>query len=290
MRANRTGLAEPSGPGSCFAAYVQRHKLSQVTKIFHLSTTDGRDNTTTSTTFNFFTFNFKLKTPQLIQQSLGIVVHHGRYFSLLDMMLCRIVLSLVLFSWSAQGFFVPGGQHHTPTVLKAAKGFGAKETPTTPKKKKQETSPVPAEPASSSNDSLISNPLTDSFTSQEQTQDLSQGNKLLEEMRRGRAEQRNAELRKVKEVQEVDAMLRESPEAAVIPEKVAQRMGKRLLPFVGIPLIGGMGAFVGFWYMATYRDLEFEPSLVAGTTIGLLVVGLVVSFVSNTYIASKKRI
>lgn len=93
-------------------------------------------------------------------------------------------------------------------------------------------------------------------------------------MRRERAEQRNAELRKVKEVQEVDALLRETPEAAVIPEKVAQRMGKRMLPFVGIPIFGTMGSFVGFWYMATYRDMEYQPALVAATSIALLVVGL----------------
>jgi len=73
-------------------------------------------------------------------------------------------------------------------------------------------------------------------------------------------------------------MLRESPEAAVIPEKVAQRMGKRMLPFVGIPLFGAMGSFVGFWYFATYRDQEFQPALVAAVSIGLLAMGLVVRF------------
>jgi len=82
--------------------------------------------------------------------------------------------------------------------------------------------------------------------------------------------------KKMKNIQDVDQMMLETGgEAAVIPEKVAQRMGKRMLPFVGIPLLGGMGTFVGFWYMATYRDLEFEPVLVAGTTIALLAVGLV---------------
>jgi hypothetical protein len=52
-------------------------------------------------------------------------------------------------------------------------------------------------------------------------------------------------------------------------------MGKRMLPFVGIPLLGGMGAFVAFWYLATYKNQEFQPALVAFSTIGLLGVGLV---------------
>lgn len=76
-------------------------------------------------------------------------------------------------------------------------------------------------------------------------------------------------------------MLRESPEAAVIPEKVAQRMGKRMLPFVGIPLFGTLGSFVGFWYMATYRDMEFQPALVATVSVALLVVGLLVCLVER---------
>jgi hypothetical protein len=63
---------------------------------------------------------------------------------------------------------------------------------------------------------------------------------------------------------------------AAIPEKVATRMGQRMLPFVGAPLFLAMGTFVGFWYMATYRDLEFQPALVATSTILLLVVGLLV--------------
>ncbi len=107
--------------------------------------------------------------------------------------------------------------------------------------------------------------------------DTSRGKAALDKMRREKAEERNAELQKMRELQETDQIMKETGgEAAVIPEKVAQRMGKRMLPFVGIPLFGAMGAFVGFWYMATYRDMEFQPVLVAGTTIALLAIGLVV--------------
>ena len=114
--------------------------------------------------------------------------------------------------------------------------------------------------------------------SNESTQtDTSRGKAALDRMRREQAEQRNAELQKMKQVQEVDQMMLETGgEAAVIPEKVAQRMGKRMLPFVGIPLFGSIATFVGFWYMATYQDMEFQPVLVAGSTIAFLAIGLVV--------------
>jgi len=48
-----------------------------------------------------------------------------------------------------------------------------------------------------------------------------------------------------------------------------------MIPFVGIPLFGVMGAFVVFWYLATYKNYEFQPALVAFSTIGILGVGLV---------------
>jgi hypothetical protein len=107
--------------------------------------------------------------------------------------------------------------------------------------------------------------------------DISKGKLALERMRREKAEQRQQELEKIRQVQTMDQMVRESPEAAVIPEKVAQRMGKRMLPFVGIPLLGSMTSIVGFWYMATYRDVEFQPVLVATTSLVLLAIGIVVS-------------
>jgi hypothetical protein len=103
------------------------------------------------------------------------------------------------------------------------------------------------------------------------------GKAALERLKRESVEKRDEELRKVKQIKDVDTMLRETPEAAVIPEKVAQRMGARMLPFVGIPLLGGMGAFVGFWYMSTYQGVSYEPSVVATSTIALLVFGLLVS-------------
>jgi hypothetical protein len=100
------------------------------------------------------------------------------------------------------------------------------------------------------------------------------GQKALEDMRRVRAEEKDAELRKVRELVQTDADIKEAP--AVIPERVAQRMGKRMLPFVGIPFVGGLTAFTAFYYYAVYKNMEFQPALVAGSTIAILVFSLLV--------------
>lgn len=121
---------------------------------------------------------------------------------------------------------------------------------------------------------------------QDNDSSMTGGKKLLEQMRREQAEKKDAELRRVKELRETEQMLQSTPDAAAIPEKVAMRMGKRMLPFVGIPLFGSMATFIAFWYFATYKDLEFQPGLVATTTIVILVSGLLVCFIymSNCFI------
>ena len=96
------------------------------------------------------------------------------------------------------------------------------------------------------------------------------------------AEKKDEELRAVRELKTIDKYVAEDPNAAVIPEQVAQRMGRRMLPFVGIPLFGVMGTFILFWYLATYRNMEFQPALVAFSTIGILGVSLLVSFLFFT--------
>jgi hypothetical protein len=103
---------------------------------------------------------------------------------------------------------------------------------------------------------------------------LNAGQKALEKLRRERAEQKDQELRKLRELIKTDAQVQDAP--AAIPERVAQRMGQRMLPFVGIPLLGSMATFVGFWYMRSYQNLEVQPSLVATASVFFLVVGLLV--------------
>jgi fluoride ion exporter CrcB/FEX len=93
-------------------------------------------------------------------------------------------------------------------------------------------------------------------------------------MRRVRAEEKDAELRKVRDLVQTDTQIKEAP--AVIPERVAQRMGKRMLPFVGVPFVGGITAFSAFYYYAVVKNMEFQPALVAGSTIAILVFSLLV--------------
>jgi len=102
------------------------------------------------------------------------------------------------------------------------------------------------------------------------------GSQLLQTLRSREAEKRDDELRKLRELRETDALLasEEGADAAAIPERVAQRMGKRMLPFVGIPLFGSAMTFVGFWYLAVYKDMEFQPAIVAVTSVGFLAIGL----------------
>lgn len=143
------------------------------------------------------------------------------------------------------------------------KGFG-KNVPTTKKS-------VPSQPTVNENKA---EPIVESNTRDENTIPLSGGQDALARLRRAEAEKKNDELRAVRDLKKVDDYLMDNPDAAVIPEKVAMRMGKRMLPFVGIPLFGSLGSFVAFWYFATQRDQAFQPTLVAFSTIFVLVLGL----------------
>lgn len=193
-----------------------------------------------------------------------------------------IAASLLLTSAAVECFVAPQSSQTIMTSLQAkSKGFGAPKETSTPKPKKaapvepqqqqqqQQAAPISKPPAAT-----IDNPFTAVAPATDES-GMTAGARALERMRRDRAETRNAELRKIKELQDVEASLQNNEQATAIPEKVAQRMGSRMLPFVGIPLFGSMAAFVGFWYMATYRDMEFQPALVAASTIAFLAIGLV---------------
>ena len=152
----------------------------------------------------------------------------------------------------------------TPTwTLAAGKGFGDKPAPAKPK-----SSPPPS-PSTIETTEDSSAPLN---AGQE-----NKGSTLLQQLRSREAEKKDEELRKLRELRETDALLAEDAGAAAIPERVAQRMGKRMLPFVGIPLFGSFATFIAFWYLATYKDLEFQPAVVAGTSALFLAIGLFVS-------------
>lgn len=167
-----------------------------------------------------------------------------------------LALSLIDYSRSFAPQSLITRQCATNLPMAKSKGFGKQVSPT-PK-------------ASESVESNDSSPVeaTTQFA-------VSPGADALSRLRRQKAEQRNEELRQIRDLKSVDRQLATSPDSAVIPERVAQRMGSRMLPFVGIPLFGLMGTFVTFWYLATYKNYEFQPALVAFSTIGILAVGLI---------------
>eukprot|EP00970_Alexandrium_tamarense_P009022 scaffold1774_cov200-Alexandrium_tamarense.AAC.3 len=160
--------------------------------------------------------------------------------------------------------------HHSPIVRQpssswtplyaSGKGFGEKPAPTKP-----QAPPPPPSTATSSEDSSSPPP------------QKNEGSTLLKQLRTREAEQRDAELQKLRDLRATDSLLKEDPNAAAIPEKVAQRMGKRMLPFVGVPLFGTFATFIGFWYAAVYKDMEFQPAIVASTSFVFLAIGLLVS-------------
>jgi len=166
---------------------------------------------------------------------------------------------------------------HISVTLFAGKGFGDKPTPTKQKSK-------PTQTMSSQDTSTTTTATAPSAYGQPATKDASgtiqeeTGSQLLKELRRQEAEKRDEELRKLRDLRNTDALLAEEGTAAsAIPERVAQRMGKRMLPFVGIPLFGSFASFIGFWYLATQKDLEFQPAVVATTSFVFLAIGLLVS-------------
>jgi len=149
-------------------------------------------------------------------------------------------------------------QRSAPWALSASgKGFGEKPAPP-PTRTTTETTPA----ASASTEAPVRTP------------EVNTGSKLLQELRSREAEKRDEELRKLRTLRETDALLAEDAGAAAIPERVAQRMGKRMLPFVGIPLFGTFASFIAFWYLATYKDMEFQPAVVATTSFVFLATGL----------------
>ena len=108
---------------------------------------------------------------------------------------------------------------------------------------------------------------------------LNSGQRALEVMRRKRVEEKNAQLEQMRQLTQMDEQVRDTP--AALPEIVAQRMGIRMITFVGIPFVLGLSSFVMFWYFATIKQVEFQPVLVAITTIVILVTSLLVRFLKK---------
>jgi len=150
---------------------------------------------------------------------------------------------------------------------KSGKGFGAAE--------ESQSKPVAVDtPVVESSGSSSISSVSPTITTSVQEPVKNAGQLALERLEAEERKKKDEELRRVREMRDVDQAVKGDVNAAVIPEKVAQRMTKRMLPFVGIPLFGVMGVFVTFWYLRVYKDMVFETSLVAVSTIGVLVVSL----------------
>ena len=162
-------------------------------------------------------------------------------------------------------------QPSSPWALSAGgKGFGEKTPPT----KKQSSSPPPTT-TTENTPSATSTEKEDTYV--RPPPEVNTGSRMLQTLRSREAEARDDELRKLRDLRDTDALLKEDTSAAVIPERVAQRMGKRMVPFVGIPLFGSVATFIAFYYLATQKDMEFQPAIVATTSFAFLAVGLLVS-------------
>jgi hypothetical protein len=164
--------------------------------------------------------------------------------------------------------FSSSNSRRNNSLLSAGKGFGDK--PTSPTSTKKSSTP----PSSSTivNSTLASTSNEDNSS----TNKDSAGSELLRTLRSREAERRDTELRKLRDLRDADALVAQDAGAAVIPEKVAQRMGTRMVPFVGIPLFGSAISFIAFWYLATYKEMEFQPAIVATTSFVFLFIGLLV--------------
>jgi len=69
------------------------------------------------------------------------------------------------------------------------------------------------------------------------------------------------------------------PTVGVMPEVVSQRMLRRVVPFAGLPVFGGIVTFAGFYYANTQLELDLPPQIVAYATQALLLL----SFAGITY-------
>lgn len=100
----------------------------------------------------------------------------------------------------------------------AGKGFGEKPPPA----RKKTSSP------SATTEETLSTSIAESFAVTTPERDT--GSAALKALRTREAEKRDAELRKLRDLRATDALLAEDAGAGVIPERVAQRMGKRSRP------------------------------------------------------------
>jgi len=96
----------------------------------------------------------------------------------------------------------------------------------------------------------------------------------LREMEAKEEEKRQAQIAKIRALQEEERAIQEQPDAGVIPEVVSNRMLGRIIPFIALPVLMGLGLFYFFIVLARQYDISVEPSAVAYATQAPFAVGL----------------
>lgn len=164
----------------------------------------------------------------------------------------------------------PGRRGATGAVARPAakKGFGKEPPPPRP-------TPEPA--AAAANGKFDTQP-TVSFVPPSAAGDFPEpspaAREAIEAMRLRKTATAQTSTLKVGEFDEVQAELKVNPTAGVIPDKVAKRMLFRMLPLAAVPIFGGIGLFLYFYWSATQGGAEFQPTVVAYMTTVPWLLGL----------------
>ena len=73
------------------------------------------------------------------------------------------------------------------------------------------------------------------------------------------------DMREIAEYKETQRLLDEGI-VGNLPEQISNRMLKRLLPFTFVPVLGGIGMFAFFLYLAKNTEIDVPPAFVAFST------------------------
>mmetsp|Transcript_66474 Transcript_66474/g.110537 ORF Transcript_66474/g.110537 Transcript_66474/m.110537 type:complete len:261 (+) Transcript_66474:72-854(+) len=104
---------------------------------------------------------------------------------------------------------------------------------------------------------------------EENAASIARGRQTLEKMRRAAGEDVSSKPTTLRQQLTKEELEPIDPTSNVMPEVVADRMLKRIVPFAGIPVLGAFALFSGFWYANTQLGLDLPPSIVAYSTQAL---------------------
>ncbi|CAM9639425.1 unnamed protein product [Heterosigma akashiwo] len=135
-------------------------------------------------------------------------------------------------------------QTGTALVVKA-KGFGEPQENQQQKKKKQFGPERPPEVEDGTTNMLNAS--------------RDRAKNMLQEMEAKEQARRDEARAKLEELREEERAIREQPDAGVIPEIVSNRMLGRILPFIAVPVVMGIGLFYFFIVLARQYEISWSP-------------------------------